>query len=195
MHDEPYYIVRRTVAEGRDLGKRERIHQPYQVGGRMDPDVEVVSAKTLTPRTEPFTVDQIAARVKQAVPEAPMADAELLTDYDSYYYSRRSQTPLPVVRIKFADEAQTWLYIDPALNQTLASIPKYARLERWMYNGLHSWDFGYLYKRPLWDVFMLVLLAGGLMSSGIGLLLGVQRVNRAVARGLSGQPAPVPRRA
>jgi hypothetical protein len=80
------------------------------------------------------------------------------------------------VRIKFADKAETWLYIDPVLNQQLASIPKYARLERWLYNGLHSFDVGYLYKRPLWDIVMLVLLVGGLISSTIGLYLGVRRV-------------------
>ena len=54
-------------------------------------------------------------------------------------------------------------------------------LERWLYNGLHSLDFGYLYKRPLWDIVMLVLLVGGLTSSTIGLCLGFKRVVRVVA--------------
>jgi hypothetical protein len=121
-------------------------------------------------------MQEIVSRVRAAVTDAAIADAELLTDYDSYYYSRQSQTPLPVVRIKFADKAQTWLYIDPVLNQSLASIPKYARLERWLYNGLHSFDVGYLYKRPLWDIVMLVLLVGGLISSSLGMYLGVKRV-------------------
>jgi hypothetical protein len=189
MHGEHYYVVRRTLEEGRDLGKRERIHQPYQVGGRVDPDLLIVSAATLEPRTTPFSTKDIVERVRGAVTTAPIAEAELLTDYDSYYYSRRSQTPLPVVRIKFDDRAQTWLYIDPQLNQQLASIPKYARLERWLYNGLHSFDVGYLYKRPLWDIVMLVLLVGGLMSSTIGLYLGVKRVVRTVAQSLP-RPAP-----
>ena len=161
MHGDHYYVVHRTLEEGRDLGKRERIHQPYLVGGRVDPERLIVSSATLEPRSEPFGTGDIVARVRAAVTTAPIADAELLTDYDSYYYSRRAQTPLPVVRIKFADPAQTWLYIDPELNQQLASIPKYARLERWLYNGLHSFDVGYLYKRPLWDIVMLVLLVGG----------------------------------
>ena len=176
MHGEHYYVVRRTFEAGRDLGKRERIHQPYQVGGRTDPDRLIVSAATLEPRTDVFSTAAIVARVRAAVTTAPIAESELLTDYDSYYYSRRAQTPLPVVRIKFADKAETWLYIDPVLNQQLASIPKYARLERWLYNGLHSFDVGYLYKRPLWDIVMLVLLVGGLISSTIGLYLGVKRV-------------------
>jgi hypothetical protein len=181
MHGEHYYVTRRTFDEGRDLGKRERIHQPYQVGGRVDPERLIVAAATLQPRAGAFTAEEVVARVKAAVPDAPVARYDLLTEYDSYYYSRRAQTPLPVVRIQFADPAQTWLYVDPSLNQQLASIPQYARLERWLYNGLHSLDVGYLYKRPLWDIVMLVLLAGGLMSSTIGLCLGVKRVVRAAA--------------
>jgi uncharacterized iron-regulated membrane protein len=193
MQGEHYFIAHRTLDEGRDLGKRERIHQPYQVGGRVDPERLIVSASTLEPRTASFTAEEVVNRVKAAVPDAPIAQYELLTEYDSYYYSRRSQTPLPVVRIQFADPAQTWLYIDPALNQQLASIPKYARLERWLYNGLHSLDVGYLYKRPLWDIVMLVLLIGGLISSSIGLYLGVKRVLGVFVFGYPA--AAVPRRA
>jgi hypothetical protein len=191
MHDEPYYIVRRAMEEGSDLGKRERLHQPYQVGGRVAPDRLIVSAATLQPRTEPFTAEQIVARVKAAVPDVPVADYQLLTEYDSYYYSRNRQTPLPVVRIRFADPGETWLYIDPEMNQMLSSIPRLARVERWLYNGLHSLDVGYLYSRPLWDIVMLVLLVGGLASSTLGLYLGLKRATRALVRGLPG-PAPAP---
>jgi hypothetical protein len=190
MHGEHYYVVRRTREEGRDLGKRERIHQPYLVGGRVDPDRLIVSAATLEPRSGPFSTQDIVARVRAAVTTAPIAEAELLTDYDSYYYSRQAQTPLPVVRIKFDDTAKTWLYIDPELNQQLASIPRYARLERWLYNGLHSFDVGYLYSRPLWDIVMLVLLVGGLMSSTLGLYLGLKRVLGFAGASLQGFRVP-----
>ena len=186
MHGEPYYVVRRTFDEGLDLGKRERLHQPYYVVGRVAPDRLIVSAATLEPRTEPFPADEIVERVQAAVPDARVADYALLTEYDSYYYSRNGQTPLPVVRIKFEDEAQTWLYVDPWMNQSLSSIPRLARVERWLYNGLHSLDFQYLYSRPLWDIVMLVLLLGGLASSGIGLYLGVKRVLGAAVRSLPG---------
>ena len=192
MQGEHYYVVRRTIDEGRDLGKRERLHQPYPVGGRVDPERLIVSAATLAPRTAPFSPDDIVARVKAEVPDAAIADSQLLTEYDSYYYSRNRQTPLPVVRIRFADPAETWLYVDPEMNQVLASIPRLARVERWLYNGLHSLDIGYLYSRPLWDIVMLVLLVGGLVSSAIGLYVGVKRVGRAVVRNvprLSGEHA------
>ena len=182
MQGEHYYVARRTGGEEHDLGKRERLHQPYNVRGRVARDRLIVSAATLQPRTQPFTADQIVQRVRAAVPDAPILDYEWLTGYDSYYYSRNRQTPLPVVRIRFADPAATWLYVDPTMNEMLASIPRFGRLERWLYNGLHSLDIGYLYTRPLWDIVMLVLLVGGLSTSVIGLYLGSKRVLRTLVR-------------
>ncbi len=46
----------------------------------------------------------------------------LLQDYDDYYYSRSGQAPLPVLRVKFADPLQTWLYIDPRTSQVRGAI-------------------------------------------------------------------------
>ena len=119
------------------------------------------------------------ARLRTAVPDAQIADSQLLTEYDSYYYSRGRQTPLPVLRVKFDDPAQTWFYIDPEMSQLLSQVPRLARVERWLYNGLHSLDFSFWYqKRPLWDIGMILLSLGGLASSGIGLYLGVKRLRR-----------------
>ena len=73
----------------------------------------------------------------------------MLTEYDSYYYSRRNQTPLPVVRVKFDDPAETWAYVDPSMSQVLATVHRLDRVERWLYNGLHSLDFKFWYwSRP-----------------------------------------------
>ncbi len=142
----------------------------------------IVSATTLQPRTQPFSTDSIVSRVKAAVTGAPIADVQVLRDYDSYYYDRDHQAPLPVVRIRFTDPAATWMYIDPQRNRMVASIPRLKRVERWLYHGFHSLDVGYLYTRPVWDIVMIVLLTGGLVTSGIGLYLGVKRVLRAIIR-------------
>jgi hypothetical protein len=110
-------------------------------------------------------------------------DAQLLDDYDSYYYSRGRQTPLPILRVKFNDPDRTWVYIDPEMSQVVARIHRLDRVERWLYNGLHSLDFSFLYqRRPLWDIVVLALLAGGLASSTIGLVLGGRRTWRAARR-------------
>jgi hypothetical protein len=59
----------------------------------------------------------------------------------------------------------------------LASIHRLQRVERWLYNGLHSLDFGFWYhRRPLWDIGMIVLSLGALATSTIGFALGLKRL-------------------
>src|SRR4029077_7505426 len=117
----------------------------------------------------------------------PIVESQVLSDYDSYYYSRGRQTPLPVLRVKFADPAQTGVYIDPEMRQVLAEIHRLNRVERWLYNGLHSLDFPFWYnKRPLWDIGMITLSLGGLTLSAIGLVLGIRRVRRGASRVVHG---------
>jgi uncharacterized iron-regulated membrane protein len=181
IQDQEYFVVR---AEGAAVqqGRFERLHQPYQVTGRAERDRVLVSAATLEIRDQPFTADSLVARLKTAVPDAGITEQQLLADYDSYYYSRDRQTPLPVLRVKFDDPAQTWVYIDPEMSQVLASVHKLNRVERWLYNGLHSFDFAFWYNSIAWDVTMIALCLGGLASSGIGLFLGVRRMRRAAGR-------------
>ena len=187
IQDQPYYVARYSSAPLPDL-TRERLHQPYDVGGRAQPASELVDAATLGPRREPFSVESLLARLQAAVPDAAISAQELLVDYDSYYYSRNRETPLPVLRVKFADPLETWVYVDPKQSELLATVHRLNRVERWLYNGLHSLDFAFWYsKRPLWDIGMLVLLAGALVSSTIGLCLGVKRLGRDFARLVRGR--------
>jgi uncharacterized iron-regulated membrane protein len=192
---EPHYVVRHQADPRRLRG--ERLHQEYYVTGRAERERVLVSAVTLEVRDQPFTTEAILARLQDAVPDERASSWDLLNDYDSYYYSRGRQTPLPVLRVKFSDPAETWVYIDPEMSQVLAEIHRLNRVERWLYSGLHNLDFRFLYeRRPLWDVVMIVLSLGGLASSAIGLVLGVRRVRRGlratVQVGMAGQPSPLP---
>jgi hypothetical protein len=190
IQDRPYYVARFTSAPLPDA-KRERLHQPYDVAGRAQPDSELVDAATLVPRREPFSVESLLDRLEAAVPGTAIAAPDLLADYDSYYYSRNREAPLPVLRVKFADPLETWVYVDPSQSQLLATVHRLNRVERWLYNGLHSLDFAFWYsKRPLWDIGMIVLCAGALVSSAIGLCLGVKRLWRDVARLVRGNAPP-----
>jgi hypothetical protein len=185
LQDEHYYVVRQAPQSAPDrrlTDPRERLHAPYDITGRAEPDRVLVNAATLQIRSQPFGTDSLIARLEAAAPGAPIVASDVLTDYDSYYYSRSRQTPLPVLRVKLGDPAETWVYIDPEMSQVLAEIPYWSRVERWAYNALHSMDFAFWYKQPLWDVTMLTLLAGGLTSSCLGLVMGVRRMRRAGAR-------------
>ncbi len=151
----------------------------YVVGGRAQDGEVLVDAATLTRHDRPFDSGVILQRLRAAVPDAPVVAHELLQDYDDYYYSRGGQAPLPVLRVKFGDPLQTWIYIDPRTSQLIANVHRYSRVERWLYNGLHSLDFRFWYsKRPLWDFVMITLLLGGLVGSSLGLYYGIKRLVR-----------------
>lgn len=81
--------------------------------------------------------------------------------------------------MKLDDPLETWVYVDPALSRITAQIHRLNRVERWLFNGLHSLDFRFWYdKRPLWDIGMIVLSIGALVTSAIGLVFGVRRIGR-----------------
>jgi hypothetical protein len=183
IQDGHYFVVRQAPETPAVPKQRERLHQPYYVTGRAERDRVLVDADTLAIRHDRFSADSLVARLRAEVPDVSVVESTLLSDYDSYYYSRGRLTPLPVLRVKFADPAETWVYVDPEMSQVLAQVNRLNRVERWLYNGLHSLDFAFWYgKRPLWDIVMIVLLAGGLTSSVLGMVMGIRRVRRGAKR-------------
>jgi hypothetical protein len=190
IQGEPYYLARYTDAPAAADARRERLHQPYLITGRGEPQHLLIDAATLTTRVEPFSTESLLARLGAAAPGAQIVAHELLTSYDSYYYSRGGQAPLPVLRVKFDDPRETWVYVDPGMSEVLAAIHRLHRVERWLYNGLHSLDFGFWYdRRPLWDVGVILLCLGALTTSTIGVWLGAKRLRRDAAR-LTGKAVP-----
>jgi hypothetical protein len=139
----------------------------------------LVDATTLEVRQERFTTDSLMARVRESYPNVAILESALLSEYDAYYYDRDMAAPLPILRVKFDDPDQTWFYIDPTTSRFSGSVHKLDRIERWIYNGFHSLDFGFwYYNRPLWDIGVIILSLGGLATSGIGLYLGLRRLSR-----------------
>ena len=186
IQDDPYYVVRAGAgpveAPGVLPDRRTNID-----GGGEAPGPLLVAADTLALRKEPFSSESLLKRLTEAVPGVPVVESELLADYDAYYYargySRERQAPLPVLRVKFGDPMETWVYVDPALGRVVAREHRFTRVERWLFNGLHSLDFAFWYdRRPLWDIGVIALSLGGLASSGIGLWIGCGRIRRALGR-------------
>ena len=100
-----------------------------------------------------------------------------------YYYARGQDAPLPVLRVKFDDPDRTWFYIDPGTSRILDRLTWRARLNRWVFFGLHTFDFSFwYYNRPLWDIGVIALSIGGGVSSAIGLLIGFRRLKRNARR-------------
>jgi hypothetical protein len=180
---EPHFIVRSASGLSPVPGPPDGGHQPYYVMRGVDPARWVIAAKDFAVRKHAFDASAIADRLKAAIPGVPLIDATSLSDYDSYYYSRDRQAPLPVLRIKLDDPDKTWLYIDTQIGQLVGRVNRLNRVERWLYNSLHTLDFSWLYyNRPLWDAVVILVSFGGATVSGIGLFLGIKRVVRGIRK-------------
>lgn len=159
IQTEPFFAV---AAPGRD-GAVERT---------------LIHAATLQPRLDHFPAERIVAELEATVTEAAIAEHAVLESYDAYYYARADELPLPVLRVKFDDPAATWAYFDLNTSAHMGSNHRLSRLERWLFNGLHSLDFSFWYgRRPLWDVVLIVLSLGALATSSIGMYLGLRRLS------------------
>ncbi|MDX9875818.1 MAG: PepSY-associated TM helix domain-containing protein [Spongiibacteraceae bacterium] len=127
----------------------------------------------------PPSVAMLAQRLAALLPEET-AEIEQLDAYDNYYKPRRhapDPAPLPVLRVRFDDQDATWFHIDPFTGQIIDRLSASNRLYRWLYNGLHSWDFLWLVERRLlWDSVIIVLCSGGFALSLSGVILGYRRI-------------------
>jgi hypothetical protein len=108
-------------------------------------------------------------------------EARLITQYDAYYLDRTGQRPLPVLFVKLNDEASSQYYIDPKTAQVVGayrSSPE-SWVNRWLYHGLHSINFPWLYNyRPAWDIVVLTLMLGGTSLCVTSVIIGFQLVRR-----------------
>jgi hypothetical protein len=93
----------------------------------------------------------------------PIAALERLDREDAYYCydSYDGKAALPVYRARLAGAQHTTFYIDAGDGRMVRAVDDTARQGRWLRTGLHDFDFGALRARPLWDVVVLLLLAGG----------------------------------
>jgi hypothetical protein len=143
----------------------------------------LVSLEAVPLRFERFADEAMMAAARKAVPAAPVEDAVWLEAYDAYYYDRRGGLSLPVLRAKFGDPQATWLYLDPRRGEVVRKEERLSRVNRWLYHGLHSLDFPFLYyRRPLWDIVVVVLSLGGLALSATTLTASWHRLRRHARR-------------
>ena len=130
-----------------------------------------------------FGDERIEAAAAAAMPGAAIEEAEWLRAYDAYYYDRGRRRPLPVLRVRYADAAATWLYLDPYRGAIARKEERLTRLNRWLYRGLHGLDLPSLYsRRPLWDVIVIVLSLGGILVSVTSAAQGWRRLRRHARR-------------
>jgi RNase P protein component len=128
--------------------------------------------------------------VKAAEP-ARLGDVRELNQYDRYYLDRRRHRPLPVILARLNDADQTRYYIDPKTARVVGTYSSRNRVSRWLYHGLHSLDFPWLYNhRPAWDIVVIVFMAGGTALAATAFVLAWRVVRHSFgARHLEGLSA------
>ncbi len=108
---------------------------------------------------------------------SPRPDAELLQQEDAFYFSHHSEpVTLPVYRVTRADAGRIRYYLDPVSGEIIRKVDGSDRGYRWLHQGLHRLDFTPTMRaRPVWDVLMLVLMAGVTMICVSGLYFATLR--------------------
>jgi hypothetical protein len=157
-------------------------------------DQEHVLVRALAPELGVFSRfddDSMLEVAKAAMPGFAVKDAIWLHEYDSYYYYSLASfnsglmkpvRTLPVLRVRFDDPKQTWLYMTPSHGQMTQANTE-SRIVRWSLYGFHALDFAFLYnRRPLWDIVVIVLLIGSTVLSSTTLLPMYRRIKRHTIR-------------
>jgi hypothetical protein len=128
--------------------------------------------------------EAVRAAATAAMPHTPIVDEVWLHGYDAYYYDRDGSLPLPILRVRYDDPRQTWLYFDPHRGAIVRKEERWSRVNRWLYHGLHSFDFPvFYYRRPLWDVLVIALSVGGIVSTVTAVTPAFRRLRRHARRG------------
>lgn len=101
-------------------------------------------------------------RIARQAAAGRVAELRVMDQYDAYYLDRRRTRPLPVIHLRLDDAIGSRYYIDPRTARVVGTYSARNWVSRWLYHGLHSLDFPWLYNyRPAWDIVVMALMLGG----------------------------------
>ena len=130
-------------------------------------------------RPAPMLPAELAALGRMA---GPVAHQEMIRQTDLYYHDgHEARAPLPAWRVVLTDG--TRVYLDPASGQLRARFDGTAKAYRWLFEGLHRFDFIRGFDRgPYWAAVMVALLAVSGAGVATGVWLGWRRMRADVTR-------------
>jgi hypothetical protein len=124
-----------------------------------------------------FTVSELIIAVRKAWPDVNIQSTQWPNEADIYGHLREGSLPKNTLRIILDDPEQTWVHINMESGQIVSVMDNSRRLYRWLFNGLHSLDFpGLANHRPVWDIFILILLGVGFFFSITAVAIGWKRL-------------------
>jgi len=134
-----------------------------------------------------FDPDRMINVVTLAAGRGGLAEIRLLDQYDAYYLDRRRERPLPVILARLNDDAATRYYISPKTGRIVGQYSSRGWMNRWLYHGLHSLDFPWLYNyRPLWDIVVITFMLGGTALCVTSLILAWRVIGRKIGGAIPG---------
>ncbi len=135
-------------------------------------------------RTE-FDRQEVVDVVTKAAQADGLAEIRVLDQYDRYYLDRRRERPLPVVLAALNDSGHSRYYVDPKTGRVVGIYRSSGWVTRWLYHGLHSFNFPWLYNyRPLWDIVVITFMLGGTALAVTSLILAWRVLGRKLAKNL-----------
>jgi len=140
-------------------------------------DDRLLDARTLMPvQPDGERIQRAATRL---VPSAPILAIDTLTEPDAYWYAVHGEALLPVLRVRYGDEAATWVHIDPATGELLGESDARRRTYRWLFDLFHRWDLNLLLAAsPARELLIWLMSLAGLISSVTAVYLGWLRLRR-----------------
>ncbi|MCZ4694610.1 hypothetical protein DWB61_06110 [Ancylomarina euxinus] len=135
------------------------------------PEVYILKGNELE-RKLTYTKTEIETWTKRLFKNTSFSLNQLYT-YNAYYpYAESGDYPIPVWQLQVDDADQSSLYIHPLTGEVIRSYNTNRRWRRWLYNGLHSFDFPFLSEYEWLRKLLLILLSvGGTFVSVSALVL------------------------
>jgi hypothetical protein len=128
-------------------------------------------------RRSEFSIDAAESAVSNAWPNNTVIDRYLVPTNDVYGNLREGSLSETTLRLVLDDDKSTWVHLDLKDGRLISVMDSSRRAYRWLFNGIHSLDFpGLANRRPLWDLVMILLMAGGFVFSLTGIVIAYRRL-------------------
>lgn len=142
------------------------------------PQVFIITNDTIK-KQEGFSLEDINKRASELFPDTRFS-VTMQREYDNYYQkSGMTLHPLPVYRIDWKNSGENQLFIDPHTGEAIVSYNKTSKIHRWLYQGLHKFNFQFLNEHEWLRRSILIFLSiGGLALSVTSFVLGLKWIKR-----------------
>jgi hypothetical protein len=125
----------------------------------------------------PLGEDDLHAIVPRLLDGGRALAAELIHTSDNYYFNHHTTREFPVFRVIAGDG--TRYYLSALSGRLVQKTDSGRRWYRWLFEGIHRFDFTpILRRRPFWDTLMLLLLAGVTAVCATGTYMGFRYLAR-----------------